>query len=416
MATTPSETALDSTPALMREGYLFIPRRCRKHQSDIFEARLLLQKTLFMSGPEAAATFYDRSKFTREGAAPRRLKKTLFGEGGVQGLDGEAHLKRKALFMDLMTHEQIQTLVSLTRAHWLTRLTHWQNAAQILLLDEMHEIICRGVCEWAGVPLPEREVSQRTKDIALLFETPGAIGIRHWQGRWARHRAEKWLAGLIERVRAHELNVNDQMALYRVAWHRDHDGSLLAPGTAAVELLNVLRPTVAVGRYIVFAALALHEYPACRSALAGEEGDTYRSWFVEEVRRFYPFFPSVVAKVKTEFAWKGLRFPKGRRVILDLYGTNHDSRAWANPDVFDPERFRGWEDDGVSLIPQGGGEASVNHRCPGERIALALTDMAVTMLVSSLRYDVPEQDLSIDFAEIPALPKSGFVIANVEQQ
>ena len=30
---------------------------------------------------------------------------------------------------------------------------------------------------------------------------------------------------------------------------------------AAVELLNVLRPTVAVDRFIVFAALALHRHP-----------------------------------------------------------------------------------------------------------------------------------------------------------
>lgn len=416
MATVPSEAALDSTPALMREGYLFIPRRCRKYHADVFEARLMLQKTLFMSGPEAAALFYDRSKFKREGAAPRRLKKTLFGEGGVQGLDGEAHRKRKALFVELVSHEQVRTLVSVTRAHWLSRLSHWQRADQIILLDEMHEIICRGVCEWAGVPLPEQDVAQRTQDIVLLFETPSAVGIRYWQGRRARHRAEKWAAGLIERVRKQELDVNDQTALYRVAWHRDHDGTQLGSGTAAVELLNILRPTVAVGRFIVFAALALHQHPVCRHALIGEESDTYRPWFVEEVRRFYPFFPSVMARVKEDFEWKGVAFPKGRRVVLDLYGTNHDGRAWTNPDEFDPERFRGWEDDGFSLIPQGGGELSNNHRCPGERIAVGLMNMAVQMLVGSLRYEVPDQDLSINFAEMPALPKSGFVIANVKQQ
>ena len=30
-----------------------------------------------------------------------------------------------------------------------------------------------------------------------------------------------------------------------------------------------------------------------------------------------------------------------------------------------------------------------------------------------LRYDVPPQDLRIDLASVPALPASGFVIANV---
>ncbi len=49
---------------------------------------------------------------------------------------------------------------------------------------------------------------------------------------------------------------------YTSVWHRDPYGNLLDPGVAAVELINILRPTVAVARYVAFAAVALHEFPS----------------------------------------------------------------------------------------------------------------------------------------------------------
>src|SRR3546814_15474251 len=91
---------------------------------------------------------------------------------------------------------------------------------------------------------------------------------------------------------------------------------MLSPRVAAVELLNILRPTVAVSVFITFTAHALHQLPACRQNLQADDG--YLECFVQEVRRFYPFFPAVMAHVRRDFEWKGYRFPRGRRVVLDL--------------------------------------------------------------------------------------------------
>jgi fatty-acid peroxygenase len=54
-----------------------------------------------MQGEEAAKVFYDENKFKRKKAAPKFVKKTLFGQGGVQGLDEDRHRHRKQLFMSL---------------------------------------------------------------------------------------------------------------------------------------------------------------------------------------------------------------------------------------------------------------------------------------------------------------------------
>ena len=110
----------------------------------------------------------------------------------------------------------------------------------------------------------------------------------------ARRRAQqRWIGDLVNAIRAGRLTAPAGSAAEVVATHRGGDGKLLARRTASVELLNVLRPTVAVAAYIVFEALALHDHPKCREKLRQPGNETYVEWFVQEVRRFYPFFPAV---------------------------------------------------------------------------------------------------------------------------
>ena len=197
-----------------------------------------------------------------------------------------------------------------------------------------------------------------------------------------------------------------------VAEHRDLDGELLTPEIAAVELLNVLRPTVAVSVYMTFVAHALQAHPQWRSRLmTAEEAEEER--FVEEVRRWYPFFPVVAAVVREDFEWRGHRFPAGTRTLLDLYGTNHDPRTWERPEEFDPDRFVRKCPHSYEFIPQGGGLRARHHRCPGEDITTRLMRVAVDVLVRRIAYEAAEANLMIDFKRLPALPGGGFRIRRV---
>lgn len=98
---------------------------------------------------------------------------------------------------------------------------------------------------------------------------------------------------------------------------------------------------MAVAQFVVFSALALYQHPECRETLEAGEDEHYE-WFVQEVRRFYPFFPFIGGRVMNEFE-------RRRRVLLDLYGTNHDSRSWHRPEEFLPERFRHWKGSAFDL-------------------------------------------------------------------
>lgn len=409
----PRDTRFDSTLALLSAPYDFISLRCARYRSDLFEARLLLRRTICMKGPEAAELLCDIDRFERRGAMPLRIQKTLLGQGGVQGLDDAAHRHRKAMFMALMTTERIGQLGALSADAWRAFSQKWATSSQVTLYSEVQELLTRAVCEWAGIPLEAAEVPRRTRQLTALFDAAGAIGPRHWWSRLARRRAERWIGDTVRLIRADRLTPPEESPAHVIAWHRGLNGELLHPRVAAVELLNLLRPTVAVSVYIVHAAHALHRYPECRERLrAGEDG--YVGRFVQEVRRFYPFFPAVAARVRRDFDWKGYRFPRGRRVMLDLYGTNYDARSWDAPEEFRPERFQTWDGSPFNFIPQGPGNHYMNHRCPGEWITLELMKVAVEFLACRLRYDVPEQDLRIDRSRLPAIPQSRFLISKVQ--
>lgn len=413
----PREKVLDNSLSLLKEGYLFIQNRCRQFQSDIFQTRLMGEKVTCISGEEAAKVFYDNERFQRKGASPKRVQKTLFGEKAIQSMDGEAHKHRKLLFMSLMTPDGVKKLGELTTVQWQDRVGKWEQMERVVLFDEAQEILCRVACEWAGVPLKEAEVKQRASDFGAMVDAFGAVGPRHWEGRKARKRAEAWIEEIIEQIRNEKLDSPEGTAAYAMAWHRELDGKTLDKHMAAVELINVLRPLVAIATYITFGALALHEHPECRQKVTKDNQD-YTAMLVQEIRRFYPFGPFLGARVRNDFTWNGNQFRKGQLVLLDVYGTNHDSRLWEQPDEFRPERFRNWKGGLFDLIPQGGGDYYQTHRCPGEWVTIEAMKVSMAFLTNQIEYDVPlsEQDLSYSLVRMPSLPKSRFIISNVRRK
>lgn len=382
--------------------------------TDIFEARILGEKAACIHGREAAELFYNPLHFRRKGATPKRIQKTLFGEKGVQSLDDAAHQKRKAAFMSLMNRESVGQFMELLSEQWYINLLKWEQMEEVILLDESRNILCRAACKWAGVPLPEDQVEDRARDLGLMVDSFGGVGLRNWKGRLARNRSEDWIKKLVNQVRSQDIQVKEGSALHVFSLYHDAEGKLIDDTVAAVEVLNVIRPLVAISWFNTFLGLGLHLYPQYRSRLqAGSDQDLEH--FVQEVRRYYPFTPFLGARVRSDFDWKGYHFKEDQLVLLDIYGTNRDERQWKRPEVFWPERFKDRQDDKYGFIPQGGGDFLQNHRCAGEWITIGAMKVALDFLVNRMKYEVPEQDLSYRLDRMPTNPTSGFIIQHVER-
>jgi fatty-acid peroxygenase len=138
--------------------------------------------------------------------------------------------------------------------------------------------------------------------------------------------------------------------------------------------------------------------------------------FLQEVRRFYPFSPFLGASVKKDFIWKHVHFKKGRLVLLDVYGTNHDICRWVKPNRFWPENFAQSNGSLFDFIPQGGGDPATGHRCPGEGVTMGLMKESLDFLLNKIEYEVPKQDLRISLVRMPTFPKSGFRMSKIRRK
>ena len=397
----------DSTLSLRRDPYRFISRTCAALGADAFETRVTLERALCLTGAQAARFFYDDEVFTRVGAAPGFLEATLFGRGGVQGLDGAEHRHRKSMFLRLLGPGRTDALTARAVAE-IGALRH--RAGEVVLQDAFEGALTQAVCDWAGVPIAAEELPGRSRMLSRLFEHAVPVDPRHILGRLARRRADRWAADLVDAARAGDLAPPPDSALSVIAGWRDPTGDPLPRDVAGVELLNVLRPFVAISAYLTFAAHALATHPDARAALRADPDAVLP--FVQEVRRTYPFFPLLAARARGAAAWGAHALPAGRLVLLDIWGTNRDPAAWDDPDAFRPARFAGWGGDPFTLIPQGGGDHATGHRCAGEWVTLDLMVMGTRALLDLVRWEnLPSQDLSLDMRALPGLPRSRIRVA-----
>lgn len=412
----PRLPGFDQTLALRREGYLFISRRCDRLGTDGFRTRLMLRDVVCLRGPEASALLYGEGGVTRVGAMPRSVLWLLQDKGSVQQLDGAAHRRRKEMFIHLlMPPEAVAGLVAEFHAAWLHALPRWTRHPALPLIEAVNPVLTRAVCRWMGLDLTEAQEGRLSASLYAMSDRTGGFGPLTWSALARRAAVESWLRGVVRQVRRGQRIPLPGSPVEMIARACDTRGVPITIEAAAVELLNILRPVVAVGRYITFAALALHRAPDWETRF--RQGDHARLLpFVEEVRRQSPFFPFVGGIATRPLDWRGTTLPKGQWLLFDIYGSLHDARYFPDPDSLRPSRGLSWRDQDHHFVPQGGGRVETSHRCPGERITVALMAEAVRLLTTAMTYDVPQQDLQIRLNRIPARPVDGFHIANVREQ
>jgi len=105
---------------------------------------------------------------------------------------------------------------------------------------------------------------------------------------------------------------------------------------------------------------------------------------VDEALRLYPPFWMIDRVAVDDDAVGGIRIPAGMLVIPYIYGVHHNPAHWADPAVFDPDRFTPERSAGrhrFAYVPFGGGP----RLCIGQNMALVQILLVVATIVR--RYD-----------------------------
>lgn len=397
----------DDSLALLTQGYAFLPNRRRREGRSSFRFGLMGKDALAGIGPDWARQVYDDRLVERSTALPGPVRDTLVGDGAVHTLDGAAHRHRKQFFLRSLDGAGVTSLAQEVLRSWDAAQERWQRADRIVLFDEGAEVLLDAAWRWAGLPADARSETTAS-DMVAMVDAFGAVGPRNLRGRRARSRQEGALSAVVEDVRAGRRTAPAGSVLDAAAWLRHPDGSLVDAEVAAVEILNLVRPTVATTWFLAYAAHSLARCPDLRDALASEDPVLVRS-FAHEVRRFYPFAPFIGGTVVQTSEWEGLVARPGDMVLLDIWGHNHAAELWEEPYTFDPRRFDGVAVDPWTLVPQGAGTVERGHRCPGESGVELVLEVLVPRL-AALDHTVPEQDDRIPLTRVPTRPRSGMVL------
>ncbi|MEH3032815.1 MAG: cytochrome P450 [Aeromicrobium erythreum] len=377
---------IDRTALLARDGYRFAERRRRTSDEDATRTRIAGSPALFVRGPEAVRFFYGDPALVRDGAIPEPVKGPLFGPGAVHGLDGAAHTTRKRWFLDVLDVEAVRHVSTQASAAWTADLVGWRDEVDVFrhAATTLFEVATR----WAGVVVPLDQRDRRVDDMVAMVDGFGSAGPRHLRARTARSRSQSWAAALVEQARREGATG----ALADVAAAADEHGRPLPVEVAATELLNLVRPQVAVAWLVAGGTRAIAGSPSVREAV--RSGEVTPLELAQEVRRTTPFVPMLAARAARPTSWAGVDVPEGGLVVLDVWGTNHDPRVWRDPDRFDPTRFRREPVTDDDLVPQGGGDPQ-GHRCPGEDLTIAL--------LTAMLPPLAELDLDLTFGGHPGL-------------
>ena len=398
----------DLAALLLRHGYDALPlARSRRHEADdAFEARMLGRRTLVVRGEQGARMFYDESRMRRRRAVPPPLAHLLFGRGAVHGLDGEEHRVRKQVFLDLLSDEAVADLARRVDERLDEALRAWALGPGVRVHEGLVRIYGIAVLEWAGTGCAGLRGEEVARDLAAIVDGFGFSGRAYVKAWAARRRAEAWAADLVRRTRDGRHHPPEGTAVHAFSVGA---GAALPVRVAAVELLNVLRPTVAVSWLGTFAALALAQHPGHAAPLLGPDADRHLVAFAHEVRRRTPFVPALTALATTPFRFGGHDVRRGDRVVLDVPGTNHHPDQWAQADDFCPARFVGSDPDPFRFVPQGGG-GPLGHRCPGEDVTTALLVVTLRHL-SRARFTLRSPDVRTD--RMPTLPSEELLMTDV---
>lgn len=402
---------LTDVKELLNKGYNLLGELREEADAPVAKAEFLTEEITTVYGEEAARKFYNPENFKREGSMPKVVLKTLFGEDGVQTIDGKKHHQRKNYFMDLMTPERMEDYRAILDQNLATELD--QQHGTFELFDLSKRVLFNSICEWAGINLAQydpKEIDKLASNQISMISGAITSPTDHLKGVKDRNESEGWAQSLIKEARKNPVPGKENLALYTFAQAEDLEGELLPVEVAAVELLNIIRPTVALTVWMALMGHALFSKTNLYDQLK-EDFDPLQDSFIQEMRRYYPFFPMLPAIALRDVEIDGYEIPKDSWVVLDIYGTNHDARTIDHPEKFDIKRYIGktkeisYEEE-YEMIAQGGGEFRNMHRCAGEWITLHSMRVFSDQLVNKYNFSIPEQDWTVPMNQFPTYPNS----------
>jgi cytochrome P450 len=413
---------LGETLAFSKDPFGFVRERRARH-GRVFRTNLLGNMTAVLAGPEPLEAFYDPANVLRSGASPANVQTLFGGTGVINNLDNPAHALRQASVGAALSREAVESYMPVLTRFVDEAFARWTSGSEIGWNDELKRL----AIETLGTVFASIEsgpdlavLVKRCEAIAAAFTAlpiplPGTLYTK------GVHAKDESLAYYRELVRAHRERAYDDGLGRMLAVRRD-DGTTIADDDAPGELHHLFLAGYIVFAQFVMTIVHLTENPAVCDRVAASvatlsdpptvaelAANAYLIQVVNEVRRLTPIVPFVIGKARRSFVVDGFTIPAGWMVVAAVWTNDREAASFPDPQRFDPERFGVRAEQAAhpyAYTPQGAGPPE-GHRCPGFDLTTIFMALFTARLVRGYRWELPEQDLSLNWKVIPPVPRDG---------
>ena len=314
---------------------------------------------------------------------------TVLGPGSTFSLDGDEHRARRKLLVPPFHGKRMAGYEAIVEEEVKREIQTWPEGREFETLEPMMRItlnaILRTVFGAQGSAFEQlRQLFPPMVPLASRMAVMPAA-LRRDLGPWSpwgrvqryRKRYNEIIAELISEARADPAFEERADVLALMLQARYEDGSPISDDHIADELLTLL----AAGHETTATTLAwaverLRRHPRLLSRLATEVdagGSELLQATIWEVQRTRPVVEATIRVTRDRIRLGEWVIPKDHAVIASITMAHNSEQNFANPKVFNPDRFLGGSPDTHTWIPFGGGI----RRCIGA--AFANMEMNVTL-------------------------------------
>ncbi|MCH9733861.1 MAG: cytochrome P450 [Actinomycetia bacterium] len=314
---------------------------------------------------------------------------SVLGPGSTFSLDGDEHRARRKLLVPPFHGRRMANYEAIVAEEVIREAADWPEGREFSTLEPMMRItlnvILRAVFGAEGAALQELRLllPPMVPLASLMVVLPPAL--RRDLGPWSpwgkvvrsRTRYNEIIAALIAQAHSDPEFDSRGDVLSLLMGARYEDGSAIADEHIADELLTLL----AAGHETTATTLAwaverLRRHPDLLRRLTAEVdagGTELTQATIWEVQRTRPVIEAMFRITKKRIRLGEWVVPEGHAVMPSITLMHSSPRHFADPQLFQPDRFIGSNPDSLTWIPFGGGV----RRCIGA--AFANMEMTVTL-------------------------------------
>ena len=413
---------LGESVALAHRHQAFYLDRFQKY-GPIFKTRLFGINFVVLSGPEAFERFVTDPAFERRGAHPLSVKQIF--QRSLVLTHGVTHQRRKRVMMRGFSRPALASYLPAMERVMQGYVARWEQQGSFNWLKELRRLSA----SLSGVLYTGEDSDEHVEELdrivgwmrkafgtVMVLPIPGTTYGRAIKGRrrlqaiardvLARHQEGDYddvVSRMIEGAKEEGIPVEDL------------EGDLLHLlfGSQAGFFVPQVLLHMTLGEHPEFMEQARKEVMerAPEGPLTLEKLDAldYLDRLTLECRRYFAIDAATFfARVKQPVEVGGYRIPAGWGAMAAIHVTMRDASVFEDPERFDPDRFL---PETVAArhqhayVPHGSGPLE-GHRCPAEDIVTVVLKMMLVLLLRRYRWELPEQDLTLN-EDIFPVPKSG---------